>query len=108
MTDALTAAQVHDQVHALRAQAAQDPEKIELGRAQIAAILDEQRTASGLQDVGPLTHFQGLPVVKSRREDHVKLLATGEQGEDVEVETVEQPVASGPDAATVEAEPSGG
>jgi hypothetical protein len=109
MTDStLTADQVHAAVHELRATAAQPPEKIELGRSQIAAILEGQRQAAGMQDVGELREFQGLPVVKSRRDDHVKLLAANEDGEDVEVETVAATEPSGPDAPVVEAEPSGG
>lgn len=85
MTDKLTADQVHQQVHDLRAQAAQLPEKIELGRAQREAIMAGIREAAGTNDVGELREFQGMPVVKSSRADHVKLLATGESGEDVEV-----------------------
>lgn len=93
----MTADEVHAQTHALRAQAAQQPAKIELGRSQRAAIEQAQREAAGF-DPGPLLEFQGLPVVKSRRDDHIKLLATDEDGEDVEIEpvAVEQP--SGPDA----------
>lgn len=108
MTDTLTAADVHQRVHDLRAQAATQPEKIELGKSQRAAIEAEQRAAAGSDDIGPLTQFQGLAVVKSRRDDHVKLLALGEDGEDVEVDTVEPTAPSGPDAPPAEAEPSGG
>lgn len=108
MPDTLTADQVHEQVRALRDRAATPPEKIELGKSQIAAIEASHREITGLADVGPLREFQGLPVVKSRRDDHIKLLASGEQGEDVEVEAVEQPAPSGPDAPVVEeAAPSG-
>lgn len=111
MSDQLTADQVHEQVRALRDRAATPPEKIELGKSQIAAIEASHREITGLADVGPLREFQGLLVVKSRRDDHVKLLATGEEGEDVEIETIEQPAPSGPDApveeAPAEAAPSG-
>jgi hypothetical protein len=108
MTDsALTADQVHDRVHALRDQAATLPEKIELGKSQRDAILQDVRDAAGMQDVGELREFQGLPVIKSSRADHMKLLATGEQGEDVEVDAVQQPAPSGPEAPAVEGEPSG-
>lgn len=103
MTDQqLTADQVHARVHELRAQAATPPEKIELGRQQIAAVEASVRAATGMTDIGPLIEFQGLPIVKSRRDDHVKLLATGEQGEDVEVEQTPQIAPSGPDAPAVE------
>lgn len=107
MADQMTADQVHDQVRLLRDQAATPPEKIELGKQQIAAILAWHSELTGQQDQGPVVQFQGLPIVKSRRHDHVKLLATGEQGEDVEVETVTIAAPSGPDAPPVEAEQSG-
>jgi hypothetical protein len=102
MSDQLTADQVHEQVRTLRDRAATPAERIELGKSQIAAIEAAHRDLTGLSDVGPLREFQGLVVVKSRRDDHVKLLATGEQGEDVEVETIEQAAPSGPDAPVVE------
>lgn len=109
MTDqTLTADQVHQQVHDMRAIAAQPPAKIELGRTQREAILQAVRDATGTNDVGELREFQGMPVVKSRRDDHVKLLAVGEDGEDVEVPIVEPVAPSGPEAPAVECEPQSG
>lgn len=106
-SDQITAADVHQHVHELRATAAQAPAKIELGRQQRAAIEADVRTAAGTDDIGPLVQFQGLQIVKSRRDDHVKLLATGEDGEDLEIDVLEPVAPSGPDAPAVEAEPSG-
>lgn len=108
MTDQMTVDQVHAAVHDLRATAAQPPEKIELGKAQREAILQSVRDAAGTQDVGELREFQGLPVVKSRQDDHVRLLATGDEGEDVEVPVVELVAPSGPEAPAVEGEPQSG
>jgi hypothetical protein len=108
---ALTADQVHAQVHDMRAQAATVPEKVELGKMQRDALEQAARDASGLSDVGPLREFQGMPVVKSRREDHVKLLAANEAGEDVEVDVVPPPaqpaevIAGAEPGATMEAAP---
>jgi hypothetical protein len=108
----MTADQVHAQVHALRATAATTPASIELGRQQRAAIEASMREAAGTDDIGPLREFQGLPIVKSRRDDHVQLLATGEDGEDVAVENTppatqpEELIAAQPES-TVEAAPSG-
>lgn len=108
MTDqTLTADMVHDQVHALRATAATPPVKIELGKTQREAVLQAVREAAGTNDVGELREFQGMPVVKSRRDDHVKLLAAGDDGEDVEVDTVTVIAPSGPAAPAVEGEPAG-
>ena len=67
MADELTADQVHAQVHALRAQAAQPPQKIELGRTQRAAIEQAQREAAGTDDIGPLLEFQGLADFRGQR-----------------------------------------
>lgn len=105
MADAMTADQVHLQVHGLRATAAQPPAKIELGRQQRAAIEADVRAAAGTDDIGPLTQFQGLEIVKSRRDDHVRLLAVDEDGEASEVEPVEPVAPSGPEAPAVEGEP---
>jgi hypothetical protein len=79
----MTGDDVHAQVHVLRAQLVEPPERIELGRKQIAAIEAAQRQAAGSGDIGPLLEFQGLLIIKSERDDHVKLLAAGEQGEEV-------------------------
>jgi hypothetical protein len=104
----MTADQVHNQVHAMRAQTATVPQKVELGRQQMAAIEAAQREAAGSEDVGPIREFQGMAVVKSRRENHVLLLAEGDSGEDVELEPVTPEAPSGPDAPAVEeAQPTG-
>lgn len=104
MADQLTAADVHQQVHDLRARATVPPTRIELGVLQREAIEAEVRTAAGTNDIGPLTEYNGLPIVRSRRQDHVKLLAADDSGDDVEVEQVTASAPSGPDAP-VESEP---
>lgn len=106
MADTLTADQVHAHVHELRARAETPPEKIELGQAQIAAIEAEVRAAAGTNDIGPLTQYNGLEIVKSRKHDHVRLLRAGESGEDEEVPQIEAVAPSGPEAPA-ELEPSG-
>lgn len=108
MTDQLTADQVHAQVHDLRARSATVPEKIELGIAQRDAIEAEVRAAAGTDDIGPLTSYNGLEIVKSRRQDHVRLLGSGDKGEDVEIVPAEPSAPSGPDAPIEEPEQSGG
>lgn len=100
-TEKLTADQVHAQVHELRAQAANAPAKIELGKRQREAIEADVRAAAGTNDIGPLTQFQGLDIVKSRKDDHVRLLAADESGDDVEVEPVQPVAPSGPGAPEV-------
>jgi hypothetical protein len=100
--EALTYEALHAQVQDLRLHAVQQPERIELGHTQRAAVEAYFRTLNGQEDVGPILEFNGLPVVKSRRDDHVRLLASGDEGEDVEVEMTEPPVASGPEAPVVE------
>lgn len=90
----ITADQVHAAVHDLRARAESPVEKIELGQQQLAAIEADVQEAAGTKDIGPLTQFQGLPIVRSRKQDHVALL-----GADAEpVPDVEQPAPSGPEA----------
>jgi hypothetical protein len=107
MADTLTADQVHAQVHELRAQAERQPFKIELGKRQREAIEADVRAAAGTNDIGPLTQFQGLDIVKSRKDDHVRLLAADESGDDVEVESVQPVTPSGPDAPEVDEEHGG-
>lgn len=102
MADQLTADQVHAQVHDLRARATTPPTRIELGVLQREAIEADVRMAAGTDDIGPLTEYNGLPIVKSRRQDHVKLLAADDSGDDVEVEQVTASSPSGPDAPAVE------
>lgn len=104
-TEKLTADQVHARVHELRAQAASAPVKIELGKRQRDAIETEIRAAAGTDDIGPMTQYNGLAVVRSRKDDHVRLLGAGDQDEDVELVPTEQLAPSGPDAPEVE--PSG-
>lgn len=94
----VTADMVHAQVLEMRTRAAQAPERIELGKSQIAAIEAAHRLAAGTDDIGPLIEFQGLPVVKSRRDDHIRLLVTGDNGEDTEVDGAQPATPSGPDA----------
>jgi hypothetical protein len=106
--DALTYETLHAQVQDLRLHAVQQPERIELGKTQRAAIEAYFRDLNGQEDVGPILEFNGLPVVKSRRDDHVRLLASGDEGDDVEVEMAEAPVASGPEALSVEEPQSNG
>lgn len=101
MADTLTADQVHAAVHDLRARAASAPEKIELGQTQLAAIEKDIQEAAGTKDIGPLNQFQGLEIVRSRKQDHVRLLAPGERGEDEPVPVVEPVAASGPDAEAI-------
>lgn len=102
----ITASDVHAQTNDLRAQLTTPPDRIELGRQQIAAIEADQREVSGMADIGPLTQFQGMTVVRSKRDDCLKLLAANEDGEDAEVDQVEPVAPSGPDAPPAEAEPS--
>lgn len=106
--DALTYEALHAQVQDLRLHAVQQPERIELGKTQRAAIDAYFQNLTGQEDAGPILEFNGLPVVKSRRDDHVRLLASGDEGEDVEVEMAEPPVASGPEALSVEEPQSNG
>lgn len=80
----MTADEIHAQMYALRSQSAQQAVKIELGHKQRAVLEQANHDAAGF-DSGPLVEFQGLPVVKSRRDDHLRLLAEGDNGEDVEV-----------------------
>jgi len=101
----LTAEQIHEDVLTMRSTIASQPMKIELGRQQRAVIEAAQHAAAGF-DSGPLVEFQGLPVVKSRREDHVRLLGEGDEGEDVELEPVQVATPSGPDAPAVESQAS--
>lgn len=98
----MTADAVHAAVHDLRARAETPPEKIELGQAQLAAIEADVRAAAGTDDIGPLTQFQGLPIVRSRKQDHVRLLRAGEKGEDEAVPEVAIVAPSGPEAEAVE------
>lgn len=104
-TTSITADQVHLAVQDLRARAAVLPEKIELGIAQREALEAEVRAAAGTDDIGPLTSYMGLEIIKSRRQDHVRLLAAGESGDDVDVGQVQPIAPSGPDAP-VESGPS--
>lgn len=101
-TTTLTADQVRAQVNELRARSEQQPEKIELGVLQRQAIEADVRTAAGTDDIGPLTSYNGLEVVKSRKQDYVRLLAAGESGDDVEVDQVQPVAPSGPDAPVLE------
>lgn len=94
----ITADQVHAAVHDLRARADAPPEQIELGQQQLAAIEADVQAAAGTKDIGPLTQFQGLPIVRSRKQDHVALLRAGERGDTEPVPEVEQPAPSGPEA----------
>lgn len=104
--ETLTYETLHAQVQDLRLHAVQQPERIELGRSQRAAIETYFRNLTGQDEVGPILEFNGLPVVRSRRDDHVRLLASSEDGEDVEVPMEEPPVASGPEAPAQETETS--
>jgi hypothetical protein len=105
--DSLTADQVHAHAHELRGIAARPPQKIALGVQQRAALEAAQRAAAGTDDIGPLTEFQGLPIVKSRKDNWVGLLGADETGDDAEVEVTEPVAPSGPEAPAVE-EQSGG
>jgi hypothetical protein len=105
-TTRISADQVHFAIRELRGRAEILPEKIELGIAQREAIEAEVRAAAGTDDIGPLTSYMGLEIITSRKHDHVRLLAAGESGDDVEVGQVQSIAPSGPDAP-VESGPSG-
>ena len=102
MTDApLTADRVHVLVHELRARADIQPARIELGIAQRAALEAEVRDASGLADIGPMTQYNGLEIIKSNKHDHVRLLPADEVKDSTEAHL--SPVPPGAVSTAVEA-----
>lgn len=84
MTD-LTHGAIHEQVRLARELNDTLPDGtqrvargVRLGQAQIEAIVQHHRQASGMDDVGPVTEFAGLRVLSSRAADKLTIEYEGD------------------------------
>jgi hypothetical protein len=86
----------HDEIHAhVRTGLLADtrtPRGIRLGQTQQDAILAYHRQVSGAEDVGPLTEFAGVPVLKSRATDRLVLEYDGDTEDEDAPTSVTLPV----------------
>jgi hypothetical protein len=85
MTD-LTHEQLHEQVRRANELDGRTPRGIRLGAAQIEAVQRYHRQQAGMDDVGPVTEFMGIPVLPSRAADRLVLEYDGD-AEDADAPT---------------------